>query len=152
MLIISFLGEMKLRRLPMLGSMVIKGLLFAWLGLTHNLYAASPSPRWSALLARFSAPTPPHCTGNWCRQALRGRVMSMRLLVGGSLHPLGGFLGGAGAQVLGVPFLFVIAGLIPAVCGGVGFLLPLLKELDGDIEEVAARGRTLADQPHPVSM
>lgn len=63
----------------------------------------------------------------------RGRVMSVRLLLGQGMIPLGGFLGGIVSESFGLPLLLLLSGVIQIVCGLIGFLMPLLRGIDGDL-------------------
>ncbi|QRG66283.1 MFS transporter [Brevibacillus choshinensis] len=141
LLIISLIGDVKKRRIPMLGSLICIGLLYIVLGSSSHFQTALVVSVMLGMAGPFFSSFSTALFGGLVSDGMRGRVMAVRYLVGGSLAPLGGFLGGAVAQVLGVPFMFSLAGLLPLLAGLSGCFIPLLKELDGEISEVAARKR-----------
>ncbi|MED4781651.1 MFS transporter [Brevibacillus choshinensis] len=139
--ILSLIGDVKKRRIPMLGSLICIGLLYVVLGSSSNFQTALVVSVLLGLAGPFFSSFSTALFGGLVSDGMRGRVMAVRYLVGGSLAPLGGFLGGAVAQELGVPFMFSLAGLLPLAAGLSGCFIPLLKELDGEISEVASRKR-----------
>lgn len=68
---------------------------------------------------------------------LRGRVFSAQLLISYGANPLGAFLGAVMAQRYGIGRTFILAGLVPIIVGALGFALPSLRAVDGDLKPVA---------------
>lgn len=138
---ISLLGEMKHRRLVMLGSLGSIGLFTALWGLIPSFPFALIAVFAAGALGPFFGSISSSLHGRLVPSDLQGRVNSIRFLIGGSLQPFGAFAGAAIAEHFGVPALFVAAGLLPVICASVALLLPGLKALDGDLTELESRHR-----------
>lgn len=130
-----FAVKIKKRRFFMLGSLIVIGILMSTLGLTTNYYLAILLIFLSGIAAPFFGSFSSALYGSLVPANSRGRVMSVRYLVGGSLQPIGGFAGGIFAQSFGIPILFIVGGLLPALCSLAGLFIPQLKDLDGDLEK-----------------
>jgi MFS family permease len=61
---------------------------------------------------------------------LRGRAMSVRMLLGLGAQPLGQFLGGVIAERWGPSSAFLVGGLVPLIVTVISFTLPALRSLD----------------------
>lgn len=69
---------------------------------------------------------------------LRGRVMSVRMLLAWGGNPLGAFLGAFLGERIGLPSTFLLMGLVPVIVGLAGFLLPMLRSVDGELKPLEA--------------
>lgn len=63
---------------------------------------------------------------------MQGRVFSLIGSLSTAMSPLGLLIAGPLADAWGVRFWYVMGGLITLVMGIVGFMLPMLRELDGE--------------------
>lgn len=139
--IISMIGEIKKRRLVMLGSLGAIGLSTTLWGLIPSFPFALAAVFANGALGPFFGSLSSSLHGRLVPSNLQGRVNSIRFLIGGGLQPFGAFAGSAIAEHYGVPVLFVIAGLLPMLCASAAFLLPGLKMLDGDLSVLEATHR-----------
>ncbi|WP_054943142.1 MFS transporter [Paenibacillus ihuae] len=139
--VVSLMGEVKHRRLVMLGSLGGMGIIIALWGLIPSYPFALTAAFSSAALGPFFGSISSTLHGRLVPGSLQGRVNSIRFLIGGSLQPAGAFAGGLVAEVYGVPTLFLAAGLLPAVCAGLATLLPVLRPLDGELQVPPAESR-----------
>ncbi len=146
--IISMIGEIKKRRLVMLGSLGAIGLSTALWGLIPFPFALA-AVFANGALGPFFGSLSSSLHGRLVPSNLQGRVNSIRFLIGGGLQPFGAFAGGAIAEHYGVPVLFAIAGLLPMLCASAAFLLPRLKTLDGDLSVLEATHRQAAAELPP---
>jgi len=76
------------------------------------------------------------CRVPLCQVHYKGRVNSIRFLIGGGLQPVGAFAGAAIAETYGLSFLFLSLGLLPILCSAAVSFLPKLKNLDGNLSEL----------------
>ncbi|MEK4037118.1 MFS transporter [Paenibacillus sp. FSL F4-0122] len=136
--IISMIGEIKKRRLVMLGSLGTIGLVTTLWGLFPSFSFALAAVFATGTIAPFFGSLSSSLHGRLVPGNLQGRVNSIRFLIGGGLQPFGAFAGAAIAELYGVPALFVIAGLLPLLCASAALLLPGLKTLDGDLSTLEA--------------
>ncbi|AWV31843.1 MULTISPECIES: MFS transporter [Paenibacillus] len=136
--IISMIGEIKKRRLVMLGSLGTIGLVTTLWGLFPSFSFALAAVFATGTIAPFFGSLSSSLHGRLVPGNLQGRVNSIRFLIGGGLQPFGAFAGAAIAELYGVPALFVIAGLLPLLCAIAALLLPGLKTLDGDLSTLEA--------------
>ncbi|MEK3865120.1 MFS transporter [Paenibacillus sp. FSL H7-0716] len=136
--IISMIGEIKKRRLVMLGSLGTIGLVTTLWGLFPSFSFALAAVFATGTIAPFFGSLSSSLHGRLVPGNLQGRVNSIRFLIGGGLQPFGAFAGAAIAELYGVPALFVIAGLLPLLCAIAALLLPGLKTLDGDLSILEA--------------
>lgn len=139
--IISMIGEIKKRRLVMLGSLGTIGLVTTLWGLFPSFSFALAAVFATGTIAPFFGSLSSSLHGRLVPGNLQGRVNSIRFLIGGGLQPFGAFAGAAIAELYGVPALFVIAGLLPLLCAIAALLLPGLKTLDGDLSTLEATHR-----------
>ncbi|MEK3738877.1 MFS transporter [Paenibacillus sp. FSL H7-0941] len=139
--IISMIGEIKKRRLVMLGSLGTIGLVTTLWGLFPSFSFALAAVFATGTIAPFFGSLSSSLHGRLVPGNLQGRVNSIRFLIGGGLQPFGAFAGAAIAELYGVPALFVIAGLLPLLCASAALLLPGLKTLDGDLSTLEATHR-----------
>lgn len=142
--VISLLGEIRRRRLIMLGSLGGIGISTALWGLIPSFHFALFAVFVTGVLGPFFGSLSSSLHGRLVPGNLQGRVNSIRFLIGGSLQPFGAFAGGAVAEFYGVPALLLAAGLLPLLCAGLALLLPGLKALDGDLSVLEARTRQSA--------
>ncbi|MGG6311783.1 MFS transporter [Paenibacillus macerans] len=137
--VISLIGEIKWRRTVMLCSLVAMGLFNAILGLVQSfpialvvLFAAGAAgPFFSSLSSSLH--------GRLVPGHLQGRVNANRFLIGGALYPVGAFVGGAVAQRYGLQTMMLAAGLLPVLTSCAAWLLPGLKALNGDLDDLQTR-------------
>ncbi|OMD38779.1 MFS transporter [Paenibacillus odorifer] len=151
--VISMIGEIKKRRLVMLGSLGTIGLVTSLWGLVPSFPFALAAVFATGTLSPFFGSLSSSLHGRLVPSNLQGRVNSIRFLIGGSLQPFGAFAGGAIAEHYGVPVLFLIAGLLPMLCASAALLLPGLKALDGDLSalEVTHRRNNVGNATHSVT-
>lgn len=139
--LISILGEIKQRRRVMISSLAAMGFFNMILGLVHSypialavLFAAGASgPFFGALSSSLH--------GKLVPGHLQGRVNAIRFLIGGSLQPVGAFVGSAVAERYGVQMLFLVAGLLPVLSSLTALNMPGIKTLNGDLSEIEARSQ-----------
>lgn len=142
---ISILGEIKQRRIVMISSLAAMGFFNMILGLVHSypialaaLFAAGASgPFFGALSSSLH--------GKLVPGHLQGRVNAIRFLIGGSLQPVGAFVGSAVAERYSVQMLFLVAGIIPILSSFASLFFSSLKTLNGDLS-----GVKIMCQPEPV--
>lgn len=72
---------------------------------------------------------------------MQGRVFSLTGSLSSAMSPLGLLIAGPVADALGIRFWYVLGGLITILMGVTGFMIPMLRELDGE--------RTAAATPPP---
>lgn len=65
--------------------------------------------------------------------AMRGRASSVQLLFAWGGNPLGAVLGGYLAEQMGLAPTFLLMGSLPIAAGLLGFALPLLRSVDGEL-------------------
>ncbi|MNC36032.1 enterobactin exporter EntS [compost metagenome] len=136
--VISLIGEIKHRRIVMLGSLGGMGIIMALWGLIPSYPFALTAAFGIGALGPFFGSISSSLHGQLVPGNLQGRVNSIRYLIGGCLQPIGAFAGGAVAEFYGLSTLFLAAGLLPAVCAGLAMLLPVLRPLDGDLSTLPA--------------
>lgn len=132
-LLVAWLGDIRRRRLVMLGAILVQGIGMIALSQTTTYLTALIVYGIISFSGPFFGTYSSSIYGQMVPEHLRGRVMSTRLLVGGALQPVGAIGGGALAQTAGLPFLFLLSGILPALAALVGFLLPRLKDIDGPL-------------------
>lgn len=141
----GWIGDVRRRHLPMLLGLTGSSLMMASLGLPtqgHLLLAG-------ALCYLFGVCGPfwdTHSSSIYQRlvpERLRGRVMSVRLLVGQGMRPIGAFFGALLAERTSVGTALLWFGLLPAVAAALALFLPLLSQVDGDL-------RTMDDGDAPL--
>ncbi|MBP0724396.1 MFS transporter [Bacillus sp. RG28] len=135
-LIVAAIGDMNNRRMPMVGSCFFQGILYMTLGFTKIYWVAMIVFFLLGICGPFFGSYSSSIYGRLVPEELRGRVMSARLLVGGMLQPVGSYLGGAVSSLYGIPFLFIGAGIVPAVTAFVAYYIPKLKDIDGELTEL----------------
>ncbi|AIQ55951.1 MFS transporter [Paenibacillus borealis] len=131
--VISLMGEIRKRRIVMLGSLGLSGIVTMVWGFIPSYSFALFAVFAAGLLGPFFGSLSSSLHGRLVPGHLQGRVNSVRFLIGGSLSPLGALAGGAVAELYGVPALLLAAGILPALYAGVALRLPGLKALDGDL-------------------
>ena len=120
----------KSRRYLMLGSLFIGGLTFIALCFNYSIVLALTTEVIGGIaMAVFSI----HNT-TICQQTvpnhLMGKVFSVRLLIIRGAMPLGGLVGGALSEAIGVRPLYLLIGLLISVMSLVGICLPYFKFID----------------------
>jgi MFS family permease len=133
--LVGVIGDVQRRRLPMLGSVLVRGCLVAAMGLTGSYWVLLALVFSTGLTGPFFGSFSSSLFGRLVPEELRGRVQSIRMLVGGCLQPAGGFAGSLVATSLGMPVLFLLAGLTPALMACGGFFLPALMGIVGDLSD-----------------
>lgn len=63
---------------------------------------------------------------------MQGRVFSLIGSLSSAMSPLGLLIAGPAADALGIRFWYVMGGLVTIILGLAGFLLPTLRQLDGE--------------------
>lgn len=136
---LTALGDFRYRRPVLLSALVVGGACVAGLGLVGQgqaavaiglcvvigLMQAAFITTSSTVFQRMVAP------------AIRGRVMAVRMLLVRGATPIGAFFGAVAAQVGGMPAMFLVAGLVPAVLALAAFLVPILRQLDGELAPIS---------------
>jgi len=139
--IIGRMGDIKRRRVTMLLGLAGGGLFEAAMGFVGRGQVALAvglaalwgfaSPFWDTQSQAIYQRVVP--------DRLRGRVMSVRLLVGQGMRPVGALLGSFMADRAGLPLTFLVFGIVPGLLALAGCFLPLLGWVDGDLREVPDR-------------
>jgi len=135
-LFVAWLGDVRIRRVPMLASIALSGFALVGLGLTESFWLALAfqfvfgfvGPMYGTFSSSLYAQLVP--------EPLRGRVQSARMLVGGSLQPVGSSFGGLFGQTFGIASLFIAAGVLPIIGAVVGAMTRFLKGIDGELSEI----------------
>ncbi|MEJ8545843.1 MFS transporter [Brevibacillus borstelensis] len=134
-LITSRLKKVTKRRAFMFSSMIATGIGNILLSLNHNYMLAIALFIFLGFCLPFFSSFNAAIYGQVVPDSLRGRVLSVRLVATQCMMPVGGFIGGLVSEFYGIPLLIFVSGLIPLACGIVGFGLPQLKPLDGELTE-----------------
>jgi len=135
-LFVAWLGDVRLRRVPMLTSIAVSGIALIGLGFAQLFWQAI------VFLLMFGFIGPMYGTfsstlyARLVPEPLRGRVQSARMLVGGSLQPIGTSFGGLFGQTFGVASLFIAAGVLPIIGAAAGCMMRSLRKIDGELTEV----------------
>lgn len=137
--VVAVAGDLHRRSLWMPGSLAVIGLLTLLLGFTTSYSYALVLVSLSGAAGPFFSSLSSALYGRLVPQEMQGRVNAIRYLIGGSLQPVGGGLGGVIGQAFGVPALFAGVGIVSLVCSGSAFFSPSLRRLNGPLEEVADR-------------
>lgn len=145
--VISFIGEIRQRRLVMLGSLSGIGLFTALWGLIPMFPFALCAAFACGCMGPFFGSLSSSLHGTLVPAEMQGRVNSIRFLIGGALQPFGAFAGGAIAELYGLPALFIAAGLLPILCAAAALRLRGLKRLNGDLAGLAASGSSSTPSP-----
>lgn len=130
--LIAWIGEVRRYKRWMLGSLSLIGMLYMALGLTSAYGLALALLFLIGLSSPFFSSLSSALYGRLVPDGLQGRVNTIRYLIGGSLQPAGGFLGGAVGQAWGLPALFLVAGGLPLLCSLSALPSRLLNRLDPD--------------------
>lgn len=140
LVIISFLGEIRRRRIVMLSSLILMGFFNTILGLVHNFPVAMVALFAAGIAGPFFGSLSSSLHGKLVPGHLQGRVNSIRFLIGGGLQPVGALAGGIIAQLCGVPALFIIAGILPILSSvAAALFLPNLRSLNGDLSALGVK-------------
>jgi MFS family permease len=134
-LFIGWKGEFRHRRLAMLGGLAGCSLMNAALafvghgqlalGVVFMVMMGFISPFWDTnSQVVYQRVVPDH---------LMGRVMSVRLLVGQGMRPVGAMLGALLADRYGLRTDFLVFGLLPAILTVGAMFLPMLRWIDGEL-------------------
>lgn len=136
-------GEPKNRRLVMLGSLFLSGLLQASLGWTQSYtlaLAAVAGLGFTAMLFTINNTT---FYQKRVPERLRGRVFAVRILMSQMGMPLGSFLGGVMGEALGLKILFTFLGGLILLVTSAAFLSPIFNRLNDNTileEEIYSPG------------
>lgn len=76
---------------------------------------------------------------------MQGRVFSLIGSLSMAMSPLGLLIAGPVADALGIRFWYVMGGLITLLMGLMGFILPSLRELDGEAPTLAPTGEEVSE-------
>lgn len=131
-------GEVAQRRLVMLGSLTIWGVFNTALGMIYHLPVALSLRAGSGLMVAVFNVYAMSILVQLIPDRMRGRALSVGLLIAQGAGPVGAFLGGFAAQHFGMPTVFITAGMIAALAAFTSLLLPALRSLDGDLSQLAA--------------
>ncbi|MCA1295779.1 MFS transporter [Paenibacillus sp. alder61] len=139
--LISILGEIKQRRTVMISSLAAMGFFNMILGLVYSYTIALAALFAVGVSGPFFGALSSSLHGKLVPGHLQGRVNAIRFLIGGSLQPVGAFVGSAVADRYGVQMLFLVAGIIPILSSFAGLFFSNLKTLNGDLSEIEARSQ-----------
>lgn len=139
--LISILGEIKQRRIVMISSLAAMGFFNMILGLVHSYPIALAALFAVGVSGPFFGALSSSLHGKLVPGHLQGRVNAIRFLIGGSLQPVGAFVGSAVAERYSVQMLFLVAGLLPVLSSFTALYMPGLKTLNGDLSELEARSQ-----------
>jgi len=136
---LTFLGDFRYRRPVLLTAMVVGGACVAGLGLMGQGQAAGALGFCviAGLMQAAFITTSTSLFQRMVAPALRGRVMSVRMLLVRGASPVGAFFGAVAAEYVGMPAMFLVAGLVPAALALAAFLIPVLRQLDGDLTPIS---------------
>lgn len=139
--LLAVVGEVKRRRTLMLLSMVGAGVALGGLGLVPA--GMVPVALGLKVMEGFSfslfSNTSTVLFQRLVPDRLLGRVMSVRLLLAWGGNPLGAFLGGYLGERIGLGPTFVLAGGLSVLVGLLGFGIPSLKAVDGEMQLAGGR-------------
>lgn len=136
---VAVAGDLHRRSVWMPGSLALIGLLTLLLGFTTSYGYAVVLVSLSGAAGPFFSSLSSALYGRLVPEELQGRVNAIRYLIGGSLQPVGGGLGGVIGQAFGIPALFAGVGMVSLVCSVSAFFSPALRRLNGPLDEVADR-------------
>lgn len=140
----GIIGEPRNRRLVMLGSLFLSGLLQAALGWTQSYtlaLAAVAGIGFTAMLFTINNTT---FYQKRVPDQLRGRVFAVRILMSQLGVPLGSFLGGVMGETLGLKSLFTILGGLIVLVTTLALLSPVFHRLnDNNILDEGVYGHGL---------
>lgn len=131
----SVIGEPRNRRLFMLGANGIMGLTLALLGVTRIFPIAVTLIVISGFGAILYNVINTTLYQRFVPESLRGRVFTIRILLAQSGIPLGAFLGGAFAEIWGIPLLFILAGSLILIATLVAWVHPIFRQLNEEVIE-----------------
>lgn len=126
------------RRVLMLGALVIGGLTYINLGITHSItFAIVTEIIAGIVMAVFSVH---NTTINQLTipNHLMGKVFSVRLLIIRGMMPVGVIVGGLLSEVWGVRPLYILIGSLICIVSLAGLLLPYFRFIDIDVESKSA--------------
>ncbi|MUK88635.1 MFS transporter [Ornithinibacillus sp. L9] len=123
------------RRVLMLGALIIGGLTYINLGVTHSIIFALITETIAGIVMAFFNV---HNT-TLCQQTvpnhLMGKVFSVRLLIVRGMMPLGVLVGGVLSELWGVRPLYILIGSVICTVSIAGLLLPYFTFLDDTVEK-----------------
>lgn len=153
--VISLLGEIQKRQQVMTSSLMLVGLCYVFISLGPSYPFVLGALFISGAAGPFFGSLSSSLHGRLVPAHLQGRVNSVRFLIGGSLQPVGTLGGALVAQKYGLNTLFFTAGLLAFLCSGSALLLPVLKGINGKLDDlhVQASNKQLittlkSDVPH----
>lgn len=134
-LLVGYAGGGSNRRSWMLSGVLLTGVALAGLGLV--------GPGWLPVALAFKAlegfasalfnTTFAAAFQTVVPTAMRGRASAVQLFFIWSGNPAGSFLGALLSEQIGIAPTFVLMGSLPIVIGLLGFGLPMLREVDGEL-------------------
>ncbi len=68
--------------------------------------------------------------------AMRGRASAVQMLLSWGGNPLGAFLGATLSEQIGIGPTFMLMGSLSVIAGLVGFAVPMLRTVDGDLTQL----------------
>lgn len=137
--VISLLGEIQKRQQVMTSSLMLVGLCYVFISLGPSYPFVLTVLFISGAAGPFFGSLSSSLHGRLVPGHLQGRVNSVRFLIGGSLQPVGTLGGAILAQTYGLNTLFLIAGLTAFLCSGSAMLLPVLKGINGSLDELETK-------------
>lgn len=135
----SWIGEVRSRSKVMVGSFMATGLITCLISFTTNYYLVLALFFLLGTTIPFFNSHSQSIFGKLVPDSHRGRVMSFRLLLGQGAIPIGNMAGGWIAEGLGTPTIFFIAGASTMIAGIIGFFIPWLTQIDGNLDHLANR-------------
>ncbi|OWA36847.1 hypothetical protein B9G55_01850 [Saccharibacillus sp. O16] len=114
--IVAWMGEIRHYKRWMLGSLSLIGLMYMAMAFTTSYPLALALVLLIGLSSPFFSSLSSSLYGSLVPQEMQGRVNTIRYFIGGSLQPVGGFLGGVVSHAWGLPALFLAAGGFPLIC------------------------------------
>ncbi|MFD1851463.1 MFS transporter [Oceanobacillus bengalensis] len=122
------------RRVLMLGSLLIGGLTYINLGITHSIVIAISTEIIAGIvMAIFNIHNLTICQQT-VPNHLMGKVLSVRLLIIRGMMPLGVLVGGTLSVLWGVRPLYLFIGTVITSVSIIGILLPYFKFIDQPVE------------------
>ncbi len=118
------------RRTVMLGALVIGGLTYINLGITHSIVFAIVTETIAGIAMAIFNVHNTTISQLTIPDRLMGKVFSVRLLISRGMMPLGVLVGGLLSEVWGVRPLYLLIGAIICTVSMAGLLLPYFRFID----------------------
>jgi MFS family permease len=132
--ITTWIGDIQARSKMMTGSFVLTGLVVLGISFSDNYWITLFLFFLFGVSIPFFNSYSSSIFGQLVPDAYRGRVMSVRLLIGQGLVPIGNITGGWVSEAIGLPPMLMMAGILTIIAGVIGLAIPLLKQIDGNLD------------------